>query len=64
MGRTVVVLWISFPIGFAVDIAIDKLKIFGDTLDLYYEIAGAGFWGAAVLLLLLVMVYKYLVPVL
>ena len=58
---------LAFPIGFAVDIAIDKLKIFGDSLDLYYEIAGAGFWGAAAFITSIVTSYgiqKYLIPVL
>ena len=58
---------LAFPIGFAVDIAIDKLKIFGDSLDLYYEIAGAGFWGAVAFITSIVTSYgiqKYLIPVL
>jgi hypothetical protein len=37
---------IAFPLGYAVDIIIDKLKIFGNDLELYYKIAGAGLWGA------------------
>ena len=37
---------IAFPLGYVVDIFIDKLKIFGNELDLYYKVAGAGFWGA------------------
>lgn len=37
---------IAFPIGYVFDIMIDKLKIFGDTLNVYYKIAGSGFWGA------------------
>jgi hypothetical protein len=37
---------IAFPLGYAIDIMIDKLKIFGNSLDLYYKIAGAGLWGA------------------
>ena len=37
---------IAFPLGYAIDIIIDKLKIFGNDLDLYYKTAGAGLWGA------------------
>jgi len=37
---------IAFPLGYVADIFIDKFKIFGNELDLYYKIAGAGFWGA------------------
>jgi hypothetical protein len=37
---------IAFPLGYIIDIMIDKFKIFGSSLDLYYNIAGAGLWGA------------------
>ena len=37
---------IAFPLGYSIDIIIDKLKIFGNDLDLYYKTAGAGLWGA------------------
>jgi hypothetical protein len=37
---------IAFPLGYIIDILIDKLKIFGSSLDLYYKAAGAGLWGA------------------
>ena len=37
---------IAFPLGYAIDIIIDKLKIFRNDLDLYYKVAGAGLWGA------------------
>ena len=37
---------IAFPLGYGIDILIDKLKIFGSSLDLYYKVAGAGLWGA------------------
>lgn len=58
---------LAFPIGFVVDICIDKLKIFGKSLDPYYKIAGAGFWGAAAFITSIVISYalqKYLIPVL
>jgi hypothetical protein len=37
---------IAFPLGYVIDILIDKLKIFGSSLNLYYKAAGAGLWGA------------------
>jgi hypothetical protein len=37
---------LAFPLGYAIDIIIDKFKIFGNDLDLYYKVAGAGLWGA------------------
>ena len=37
---------IAFPLGYIIDIIIDKFKIFGNSLDLYYKVAGAGLWGA------------------
>ena len=37
---------IAFPLGYVTDIIINKLKIFGNDLDLYYKVAGAGLWGA------------------
>ena len=37
---------IAFPLGYIIDIMIDKFKIFGNSLDLYYKVAGAGLWGA------------------
>ena len=58
---------LAFPIGFVVDIVIDKFKIFGDTLDLYYDVAGAGFWGAVAFITSIITSYgiqKYLIPVL
>ena len=58
---------ISFVIGYIIDILIDKLKIFGNTLDLYYEIAGAGFWGAVafeVSIIVSFLLQKYMLPLL
>ena len=37
---------IAFPLGYIIDIIIDRIKIFGNSLDLYYKTAGAGLWGA------------------
>lgn len=39
-------LLIAFPIGYIFDIVIDRYKVFGNDLDSYYKIAGAGLWGA------------------
>ena len=41
---------LAFFIGYIIDIAINKLKIFGNKLDLYYKELGAGFWGATAFL--------------
>ncbi len=40
-------LLLAFPIGWAMDVFIYKTALFGPTLDPFYKIAGAGFWGAA-----------------
>jgi hypothetical protein len=37
---------IAFPLGYIVDIIINECHIFGNELDLYYKVAGAGLWGA------------------
>jgi hypothetical protein len=37
---------LAFHIGYVADNLIFKYKIFGKTLDPFYKIAGAGFWGA------------------
>jgi hypothetical protein len=37
---------IAFPLGYIIDIIIYNFKIFGNELELYYKIAGAGLWGA------------------
>ena len=58
---------LAFPIGFVVDIGIDKLKIFGKSLDPYYKVAGAGFWGAIAFIFSIIISYalqKYLIPLL
>jgi len=38
---------IAFPIGYIADVIIYKIELFGPTLNPFYKIAGAGFWGAA-----------------
>lgn len=37
---------LSIPFGYFADVIIYKHHIFGNNLDPFYEIAGAGFWGA------------------
>ena len=39
-------LLIAFPVGYVMDILIYKTELFGPTLNPFYRIAGAGFWGA------------------
>lgn len=56
---------IAFVVGYVVDILIDKLRIFGDTLDDYYRIAGAGLWGAIAFVFSIIISYllqKNIVP--
>ena len=46
---------LGFIIGWVLDVLIKKFKPFGDSLDPYYEVAGAGFWGAAALVFAIMM---------
>lgn len=39
-------LLVAFPVGYLMDILIYKMEVFGPTLNPFYKIAGAGFWGA------------------
>ena len=58
---------VSFVLGFVADIVIDKMKIFGSTLDEYYRVAGAGLWGALAIVMSVIVSYivqKYLLPIL
>jgi hypothetical protein len=48
---------LAFLIGYMLDIAINKLKIFGNKLDLYYKELGAGFWGATAFVFCIVISY-------
>lgn len=41
---------LSIPFGYFADVIIYKYHIFGNKLDPFYEIAGAGFWGAMALI--------------
>ena len=46
---------LGFIIGWVLDVLVKKLKPFGSSLDPYYEVAGAGFWGAVALVFAIVM---------
>ena len=48
---------LAFFVGYILDIAINKLKIFGNKLDLYYKELGAGFWGASAFVFCIVISY-------
>jgi hypothetical protein len=37
---------IAFAVGYVMDVFIYKTELFGPTLNPFYKIAGAGFWGA------------------
>ena len=57
----------AFLIGFLLDVIIDKLNIFGDSLKSYYETAGAGLWGALAFIFSIIISYliqKYILPLL
>lgn len=65
--QLLVYLFIAFIIGFLLDIAIDKLNIFGNSLHSYYKLAGAGLLGALAFIFSIVISYiiqKYLLPLL
>ena len=49
---------IAFPLGYIVDIMIDKFKVFGSDLDLYYKTAGAGLWGALAFVFSIIISYS------
>ena len=58
---------LAFFIGYIVDIIIDKLNIFGNTLKPFYKKAGSGFWGAFAFVFSIVIsfiIQKYLLPIL
>ena len=50
---------VGFFVGFALDVVIEKWRIFGARLEPYYKLAGSGFWGAAAFVFS--MVFSYLV---
>lgn len=48
---------LTFIVGYAADVIIYKLHIFGDTLDPYYKVVGAGLWGALAFIFSIVLSY-------
>ena len=48
---------LAFIIGYVVDILIEQYQIFGSSLDNYYKLAGAGFWGGAAFVVSIVISY-------
>ena len=58
---------IAFVIGYAFDIWIEKVDLFGPSLHLYYKEVGSGLWGALAFLVSLLVsfiIQKYLLPLL
>jgi hypothetical protein len=49
---------LSIPFGYVADVIIYKYHIFGNKLDSFYEIAGAGFWGAMALIFSIVVSWQ------
>ena len=52
---------LAFPLGYSADVLIYKYHIFGKSLDPFYKIAGAGFWGAIAFLASIVISYLFLI---
>ena len=50
-------LLLAFPIGYIMDILIYKTELFGPTLNPFYKIAGAGFWGAMAYIFAIIVAY-------
>lgn len=50
-------IFIAFIVGYATDVIIYKVQLFGKTLNPFYEIAGAGLWGALAFLFSIVVGY-------
>lgn len=58
---------LAFVIGYIVDMYINRFKIFGNTLDEYYELYGEGLYGGLAFLfsiLLSLLIQKKLLPIL
>lgn len=49
-----------FVLGYVIDVFIDKMRVFGDSLDTYYSVAGAGLWGALAFVFSVVASYSLL----
>lgn len=50
-------LLISFILGYIIDYLIYKWQLFGESLNQYYKLAGAGFWGASAFLFSIIISY-------
>jgi hypothetical protein len=48
---------VCFVFGYIADVKIEEWGIFGDGLDKYYKVAGAGFWGALALVFSVIISY-------
>jgi hypothetical protein len=48
---------LAVPLGYLADVFIYKYKVFGKTLDAYYNVGGAGLWGAAAYVFSIVISY-------
>jgi hypothetical protein len=51
---------LAFILGYVIDVCIYKLKIFGNSLDLFYKEVGAGLWGALAFLFTIVISFYIL----
>ncbi len=51
---------LAFILGYIIDVLIYKLKIFGDSLDLFYKEVGAGLWGSLAFLFTIVISFVIL----
>lgn len=64
LGKTIVV---AYPLGYILDYGIEKTRIFGKSLDLFYATVGSGHSGAIAFIISIVLSYniqKYIVPLL
>lgn len=58
---------LAFVIGYFIDILIERLHIFGSSLDEYYKVAGSGFWGGVAFIVSIIISYylqAFIVPAL
>ena len=51
-------LFLAFVVGYGLDVFIYKTALFGPTLEPFYKIAGAGFWGAAAFIFSILIAYN------
>ena len=48
---------LSFVVGYMSDIAIEKGKVFGESLNLYYKEVGSGLWGGLAIMFSVIISY-------